>query len=106
MKEVNDLNFKEIVLDSKTPIIVDFWAEWCGPCRVIKPIMEQLDELYKEKIEVIKCDVDRSPNTSKQYNIFSIPTVMFFKDGEMKDKQVGAHQLESYVDKINEIYKF
>jgi thioredoxin 1 len=105
MKEVTDLNFKEVVLDSKKPVIVDFYADWCGPCKAVAPLMEILLEQYKEKIDVVKCNVDISPIFTTKCKVFNIPTVMFFKDGEIKDKQVGSHQFETFVNKINEIYE-
>ncbi len=88
--EVNDSNFEELVLKSDKPVIVDFWAEWCGPCRMIGPIIEELSEDYKDQVVCTKLDVDSSPGVASNYGIRNIPTILFFKDGEIVDKQVGA----------------
>jgi thioredoxin 1 len=88
--EVKDSNFEEIVLKSDKPVIVDFWAEWCGPCRMIGPIVEELSEDYKDQIVCTKLDVDSNPGVASKYGIRNIPTILFFKDGEIVDKQVGA----------------
>lgn len=101
MKEVTDENFKEVVLDSKKPIIVDFWAEWCGPCRYVAPILEELSIEFANDIEIVKCNVDNNPITSREYNIRSIPSVMFFKNREPKDWQIGATSKAKYIEKIN-----
>jgi thioredoxin len=88
--EVNDSNFEEIVLKSDKPVIVDFWAEWCGPCRMIGPIVEELSEDYKDQAVCVKVDVDSSPGVAAKYGIRNIPTILFIKGGEVVDKQVGA----------------
>ena len=88
--EVNDNNFEEIVVGSDKPVLVDFWAEWCGPCRMIAPILEEISAEYSGKALVVKCDVDNSPQVAIKYSIRNIPTVLFFKNGEIVDKQVGA----------------
>ncbi|MFO7828439.1 MAG: thioredoxin [Bacteroidales bacterium] len=88
--EVNDSNFEEKVLKSDKPVIVDFWAEWCGPCRMIGPIVEELSEDYKDQVLCTKLDVDSNPGVASKYGIRNIPTILFFKDGEIVDKQVGA----------------
>lgn len=88
--EVNDSNFQEKVIQSGKPAMVDFWAEWCGPCRMVGPIVEELSEQYKEQVIVAKVDVDNSPETAAQYGIRNIPTILFIKGGEIVDKQVGA----------------
>ncbi len=88
--EVTDSNFDELVLNSDKPVLVDFWAEWCGPCRMVAPIVAELSEDYKDKAVIAKMDVDSNPGTSVKYGIRNIPTILFFKKGEVVDKQVGA----------------
>lgn len=88
--EVNDANFDEVVLQSDVPVLVDFWAEWCGPCRMVAPIVEEISEEYKGKAIVAKMDVDSNPIIIAKFGIRNIPTILFFKNGEIADKQVGA----------------
>jgi len=88
--DVTDEKFEEEVLKSEVPVIVDFWAEWCGPCRMVAPIVKELSEEYGDKILVAKMDVDSNPNTAVQFGIRNIPTILFFKNGAVADKQVGA----------------
>jgi thioredoxin 1 len=99
--EVNDKTFDEIVIKSEKPVIVDFWAEWCGPCRMIAPIIEELSKEFSGKATVVKCDVDDSPRVAAKYSIRNIPTVLFFKDGKVADKQVGAVPKNNFVNKLN-----
>jgi len=99
--EVNDNNFDEIVIKSDKPVIVDFWAEWCGPCRMIEPIMVEISKEYFSKAVVVKCDVDNSPQVTAKYSIRNIPTVLFFKDGKVADKQVGAVPKNNFINKLN-----
>jgi thioredoxin 1 len=99
--EVNDGNFEEVVVKSGKPVVVDFWAEWCGPCRMIAPIIEELAKEYSEKIVVAKCDVDNSPTIAAKFGIRNIPTILFFKNGAVADKQVGAVLKNIFVNKIN-----
>ncbi len=88
--EVTDANFEEIVLKSDKPVLVDFWAEWCGPCRMVGPIVSELANDYGDKAVITKMDVDSNPATSVKFGIRNIPTILFFKNGEIVDKQVGA----------------
>lgn len=88
--EVNDANFEEIVLQSDLPVVIDFWAEWCGPCRMISPLIDQLSEEYKDKAVFAKMDVDSNPAIPAKFGIRNIPTILFFKGGQIADKQVGA----------------
>lgn len=99
--EVNDTNFDEVVIKSMKPVLVDFWAEWCGPCRMIAPIIDEISHEFEEKALVVKCDVDNSPSVALRYSIRNIPTVLFFKDGKIADKQVGAVPKNSFVTKLN-----
>lgn len=99
--EVNDSNFDEVVVKSKIPVLVDFWAEWCGPCRMVAPIIEEISKEYSGKALVVKCDVDNSPAVAGKYGIRNIPTILFFKDGKIADKQVGAVPKTSFVAKLN-----
>jgi len=99
-QEVNDKNFDEVVLKTKKPVIVDLWAEWCGPCRMIGPFIEQLGEQYKDQALVVKCDVDSSPDVARRFMIRNIPTVLYFKGGEIVDKQVGAAAKSAFESKL------
>jgi len=86
---VDDSNFDEIVLQAKTPVLVDFWAEWCGPCRMVAPVVEELAEEYEGRISFVKMDVDQNPKTASGYGIMSIPTLLIFKDGSPVSNIVG-----------------
>ena len=79
--EVNDSNFNQIVLQAKTPVLVDFWAAWCGPCRMVAPVVEELADEYKSRVIFAKLDVDQNPKTASQYGIMSIPSLLIFKNG-------------------------
>ena len=98
--EVNDGNFDEIVLKSEIPVMVDFWAEWCGPCRMIAPAIEELSREYTGRLLVGKCDVDNNPEVASKFGIRNIPTVLFFKNGKVADKQVGVVPKTNFVNKI------
>jgi len=99
--EVNDSSFDELVLKSDKPVMVDFWAEWCGPCRMIAPIIEEISNEYSNRAIVLKCDVDNSPAVAAKYGIRNIPTVIYFKKGEIADKQVGSAPKNTYTAKLD-----
>jgi thioredoxin 1 len=88
--EFTDANFDELVIKSDKPVLVDFWAEWCGPCRIVAPIVNELATEYEGKAIVGKVDVDSNPEIASKFGIRNIPTILFFKNGEIADKQVGA----------------
>lgn len=88
--EITDANFEETVLKSPHPVLVDFWAAWCGPCLAIAPVIEELAQEYQGKVVIAKLNVDENPKVSTDYRITSIPTMLIFKNGQVADKQVGA----------------
>jgi len=100
-QQVNDNNFEEIVLKSDKPVLVDFWAEWCGPCRAIGPIIEELSKEYDGKVLVVKLNTDENPVTPTNYGIRSIPTLLFFKNGRVVDKLIGAVPKSNIKAKLN-----
>lgn len=87
---VTDSTFKEEVLDSELPVLVDFWAPWCGPCRMVAPVVEEIAEQYANQVKVVKLNTDENPSVASQYGIRSIPTLMIFKGGQKVDMVVGA----------------
>ena len=99
-KEFNDANFQVDVLASDKLTIVDFWAEWCGPCRAIGPVIEELSKEYDGKVNVGKVNVDNNPQVSMNYGITSIPAILFIKGGQVVDKLVGAQHKGNFVKKI------
>lgn len=101
---VTDQNFDEVINSGK-PVVLDFWAEWCGPCRMVGPIIEDLAEEYKDRVTIGKIDVDENNDVVAKFGIRNIPTILFFKGGEVVDKQVGAAQRGAFIDKIENLLK-
>jgi len=97
--EITDGNIKEIINSGK-PVVVDFWAEWCGPCRMVGPIVEELAKEFEGQVIIGKMDVDENVETPNEYGIRNIPTILFFKDGQVVDKQIGATQKAVLAAKI------
>ena len=100
--EITDSNFQEILAEGK-PVVLDFWAPWCGPCKMVGPIIDELATEYEGKVIIGKCDVDENGDVAAEYGIRNIPTVLFFKNGELVDKQVGSAPKSAYVAKIEAI---
>jgi thioredoxin 1 len=98
--EVTDASFDEAVLNSDKPVLVDFWATWCGPCRMVAPVLEELAAEHKDKITVAKLDVDANPATARDYQVLSIPTLMVFKGGEKVKEIVGARPKAALVNDL------
>ena len=99
--EITDANFDELVLKSDKPVMVDFWAEWCGPCRMVGPIMEELSDDFKDKAVVGKLDVDSNQEFAAKFGVRNIPTVLVFKNGEIVGRQVGVAPKAKYTEAIN-----
>ncbi len=98
--EVNEQNFKQEVLDATETVLVDFWAPWCGPCRMVSPVVDELAREYAGKLKVVKVNTDEAPNVAVQYNIMSIPTLMIFKDGQRVDQIIGAQPKQAIASKL------
>src|SRR6202034_1631531 len=101
-KTLTDNSFDEEILNSETPVLVDFWAEWCGPCKVIAPILEEIAEEQGDKITIAKLNVDDSLDVTRRYEVMSIPTLLLFKDGEPKARLVGAKPKAQLLQEIAE----
>lgn len=102
MKEINSDKWNE-VLESERPVLVDFWAQWCGPCRIVAPVLEEISGEYQDKIDFVKVNVDQNNELSSKYNVFSIPTIAIFNKGQIVARQVGANTKESYKNMIEQI---
>ena len=97
--QVTDANFEELVNSGK-PMVLDFWAEWCGPCRMVAPIIDELAGEYEGKVTIGKCDVDSNNAIAVQYAVHNIPTILFIKNGQIVDKQIGAAPKNVFAEKI------
>ncbi len=101
--EINDSNFKDEVINSAQPVMVDFWAPWCGPCRMLAPVIEELSREYSGKVKIRKLNTDSSPATASNYNISAIPTVMFFKEGKVMDQLVGLQSKAELKKRLDQL---
>ncbi len=99
--EITDATFEEVVLKSDKPVLVDFWAAWCGPCRMLAPIVAELSDDFEGKAVVTKLDIDANQEFASKYGVRNIPTVLIFKNGEVVEKQVGVAPKKTYEDKLN-----
>ena len=102
IKHANDGSFMTMVIKAEKPTLVDFWAPWCGPCRAIAPVLEEIAEAYGDKINVVKVNVDESPQTASHYHVQSIPTLQLFKGGEIRETKIGMmkkDQLSAFIDR-------
>jgi thioredoxin 1 len=99
--QVTDNDFSKEVLEHKGQVLVDFWAPWCGPCQMPAPIIDQVATEMKDKVKVVKVNVDENPQVSSQYQITGIPTVLIFNDGQLKEQIVGFRQKQEYIEAIN-----
>ncbi len=101
--EITDANFEEKVLNSDKPVLVDFWAEWCGPCRMVGPVIEEISNDYDGKAVVAKLDVDSNQEFAAKYGVRNIPTILFFKDGEMVERKVGVAPKDDYTSVLDSL---
>lgn len=104
LQQVTDGTFEKEVLQSGGPVLVDFWAPWCGPCRMVAPIVEELAKEYQGRVKVLKLNVDDNPATAAKYGIFSIPTILIFNGAKVITQIVGAMPKKHYMDKLNELF--
>ncbi len=101
--EISENDFQSEVLDSQVPVLVDFWAPWCGPCRMLTPILEKLDDAFKESAKVVKVNVDDSPSIASKFGITSIPTVIIFNKGEVAEQFVGVQTESTYKNAVDSL---
>ena len=101
--EINDSSFKSEVTDSQMPVVVDFWAPWCGPCKMVAPVLEELAKEYEGKVKVVKLNIDENQGTATEYGVRSIPTLILFKDGKECERMIGVQSkdnLKQMIDKV------
>ena len=100
-KETTDTSFENDVLKSSLPVLLDFWAPWCGPCKILGPVIDDIANQYKGKLEVFKCNVDNNPETPSKYAVRGIPSLMIFKNGKLVDSKVGALPRATLIEWVN-----
>ncbi|MBR5303238.1 MAG: thioredoxin [Candidatus Gastranaerophilales bacterium] len=100
IEELTDNNFKQNVIETNGVVVVDFWAQWCGPCRKLTPLMEQIQNEFQDEAKIYKIDADKNMNSAKEYGISSLPTVLIFKDGEVKEIMAGMMQKSAIISNI------
>ena len=105
VEKVSDATFENEVLKASGPVVVDFWAEWCGPCRMIAPALDEISSALGDKVKIVKLNVDESPNTAAKYGIMSIPTLMIFKNGEMASRQVAILENHQRRDRHDAVFR-
>ena len=103
IEDVNDNNFEQIVLKSEVPVVVDFWAQWCGPCRKLTPVLEQIQNEFNNSIKMVKIDTDKNTATAKEYGIASLPSVLLFKDGKVQEMMVGIMPKSAIITNIKKL---
>lgn len=99
-KEITDANYKELLADTSKPVVIDFWATWCGPCRMVGPVIDELAAEYEGKVVIGKCNVDDNEDMTMEFGIRNIPTILFFKNGEVVDKLIGAQSKAKFEEKF------